>query len=52
MGSGGDVVLRYFLSKALVALLFGGAENHLCEFGKGHYEKDLCEIILQFGPVV
>ena len=34
----GDVVYRQFLSGALAALLFK-EWNHLCDFGKGHYEE-------------
>ena len=26
--------------------------NHLCSFGRRHYEEQFCEIILNFGPVV
>ena len=26
--------------------------NHLCDFGKGHYEKQFFKIIFDFGPVV
>ena len=37
-----DVILRYLLSTALVAILFGGAEP----FGRGHYEEHFSEIIL------
>ena len=36
---------RYFLSRALEALLFSPAEP-LCKFGRGHYEENLCEVIL------
>ena len=42
-GSGGDFVLRYLLSGALVALLLSG-RNHLCNFGKEHYEEQFCEL--------
>ena len=45
--SGGDVVLRYFLSGALVALLFSGV-NHLCNFGREFQEDYFCAIILNF----
>ena len=31
--------------------LFSGAEP-LCNFGRGHHEKQFCEIIYEFGPVV
>ena len=26
--------------------------NHFCYFGEGHYDKQFCEIHLEFGPVV
>ena len=26
-----------------------GERNHLCNFGKGYYEEQLCEIILNLG---
>ena len=39
-GSEGDIFYRYFLSTALVAILFGG-EKHLENFVKGHYEEVL-----------
>ena len=29
---------RYFLSRALAALLFA-EQNHLCNFGTGHHEE-------------
>ena len=35
-----DVVLRYFLSRALAA--------HLCNFGRRYHEKQFSEIILNF----
>ena len=34
----GDVVYRYFLSRALAALLFSGVD-HLCNLGKGYHEE-------------
>ena len=43
--SGGDVFKKHFLSRALVAPLFSGAEP-LCNFGIRHYEEQFCEIIL------
>ena len=36
--SGSDVILRHFLFRVLVAILFDGAEP-LGNFGKGHYEE-------------
>ena len=45
--SGGDVVSRYFLFRALAAPSFGGEEALiLCNFHKGHFEKQFCDIIL------
>ena len=44
-GSGGDVVKRHILSRALAAPLFRGL-NYLCNFGRGHHEEQLCKIIL------
>ena len=41
----------YFLSGALVALLFIGVEPFV-QFWLGHHLKQFCEIILYFGPVV
>ena len=35
---------KEFLSGALVALLFSGAEP-LCNFGRGHHGKHSCEVI-------
>ena len=26
-----------------------GEQNHLCNFGRGHYEEQFCEIILNLG---
>ena len=46
-GLGGDVVKRYFLSGALAALLFSGAEPFV-QFSRGYYEEQFCEIILNF----
>ena len=43
--SGGDVFKRYFLSGALAALLFSGAEPFV-QFGRGYYEKQFCKIVL------
>ena len=34
-----------------MALLFSAAEP-FCYFGEGHYDKQFCEIHLEFGPVV
>ena len=44
-GLGGDVVKRYFLSGALAAPLFRGAEPFVL-FSRGYYEEQFCEIIL------
>ena len=41
----GDVVLRPFLSRDLVASLFNRAVEPLCNFGRGYYEEQFCEII-------
>ena len=41
-GSGGNVVKRHFLSRALCSV----EQNHLCNFGRRHHEEQLCEIIL------
>ena len=38
---------RYFLSRALAALLFIRAES--CNLGRGYYEEQFCEIILNLG---
>ena len=40
-----EMPFKYFLSRALAAILLGGA-NHLGNFG-GHYEKQFCESILK-----
>ena len=48
LGSRGNAVKRYFLSGALAALLITD-RNHLCNFGRGYYEEQLCEIILNLG---
>ena len=41
----GDVVYRYFISRALVALC--SVEHQLlCNFGRRHHEKQFSEIIL------
>ena len=37
--------LKYFLSRALTALVFSGIYN-LCNFGRGHYGEHSCDIIL------
>ena len=47
-GSGGGFVYRYFLSGALTAFCLV-EWNHLCNFGKGHYEVQFCEIIVNLG---
>ena len=44
-GLGGDIVKRYFLSGALAAPLFRGAEPFV-QFSRGYYEEQFCEIIL------
>ena len=44
-GLGGDVVKRYFLSVAVAASLFSGAEPFV-PFSRGYYEEQFCEIIL------
>ena len=31
-----------------MAFLFSG-RNHMCNFGRGDYEEQVCEIILNFG---
>ena len=36
---------RYLLPKALAALLLGALELFV-QFGRRHYEKHLCEVIL------
>ena len=42
--SGGNVITKYFLSRALAAPLFGGAEPFVqC---RRHHEEQFCEIIL------
>ena len=46
--NGGNAFKKYFLSVALAALLFSGAEP-LCNFGRAYYEKLFCEIILNLG---
>ena len=38
----------FFLSGALAALLFSGVD-YLCNFGRGYYERQFCEIILNLG---
>ena len=43
-GSGGDAILRYFLSRVLVALLFAGAEPSV-QPDRGPYEEHFCKII-------
>ena len=45
-GLGGNDVKRNFLSRALAAPLFDGA-NHLCNFGRRHHEELFYEIILK-----
>ena len=37
--------ISYFLSRALLTP-FLAEQNHLCNFGRGHHEEHLCEIIL------
>ena len=44
-GLGRDVVKRYFLSGALAAPLFSGAEPFV-QLSRGYYEEQFCEIIL------
>ena len=44
-GSGGDVVSRHFLSRALEALLFSGLEPFV-QFLRRHHEEQSCEIIM------
>ena len=44
----GDVVLRYFFSRTLVAILFGRAEP-FGKFCKRIYEEHFYEIILNLG---
>ena len=41
---GGNVILSYFIL-ALPNILLAKL-NHLCYFGRGHYEEHFCEIIL------
>ena len=41
----GDVVYIYFLSRALVALLFRGPEPFM-QYSRGHHAEHFCEIIL------
>ena len=47
-GSGGNAFLRYFLSGAQAALL-SSEHNHLCNFGRGYYEEQFCENIMNWG---
>ena len=52
----GPVVQEEMSFKAIsyleLCLLFCSAEpNHLCNFGRGHYEEQFCEIILNLGQV-
>ena len=42
---------RYFLSGALAALLFSGAKPFV-QFGRGCYEEQFCEIIMNLGQWV
>ena len=44
-GLGVDVLYRYFLSGALVTLLFSRVEPFV-KFGGGYYKEHFCEIIL------
>ena len=46
-GSGENAVLRYFLSGYLAARLLEC--NHLCNFSRGYYEEQFCEINLNLG---
>ena len=46
-GLGGNVVERYFLSGALAAPLFRGAEPFV-QFSRGNNEEQFCETILNF----
>ena len=46
MGSGGDVVYRHFLSRALAAPLINGGESFVQFFGRRHHEEQFCENIL------
>ena len=43
--TGGNVVRKYLLSRALAALFLVGW-NHLCNIGKEYYEEQICEITL------
>ena len=45
IGSGGNVIKRHFLSRALAALC-SDEWNHLCNFGRRHREEQFCEIIM------
>ena len=47
----GYVILRYFLSTALVTACFV-EQNHVCNSGRGHYEKHFCEIVLNSGHLL
>ena len=44
------MAFRYFLSSALVAMLFHET-GPFVQFGKGHYEKHFYELIFSFGLV-
>ena len=44
----GDAVLKYFLSRDLVAVLFGGAEPFRF-FGNVPYKEEKIEIVLKLG---
>ena len=46
-----DVVYRYFLSLALVAI-YSAMQNSLCNFKRGHFEKHFYEMDFQCGQVV
>ena len=37
--------LKYFLSRVLAAIFFGGAEQFRY-FGRGHYEEQFCKIMM------
>ena len=47
-GSGGNSVKRHFLSRALAAFC-STEQNNLCNFGRGYYEEQFCEINLNLG---
>ena len=60
-----NISLNYFEFGLVVQMLFkeknnlqlwrpfcSGEQNHLCNFGRGHYEKYFCEIILNLDQML